>query len=68
MMPRHPKGALVSNREPAGAAGYRLPCRLVDEQVFAGLRERVHGRTVRADQMHPADSIEGSIRSDAIEK
>ena len=25
MMPRHPKGAIVSNSEPVGAAGYRAP-------------------------------------------
>jgi hypothetical protein len=53
MMPLHPKGALVSNSEPVGAAGYR---RLVvlSMRRFSPARERVEW-IVRGDRIHRAD-------------
>ena len=54
-----PSEGSTGEQQRAGRRGWvSFPCPLVDEQVFAGSREGVHGRAVRADQMHPADSIE----------
>ena len=64
-----PSEGSAGEQQRAGRRGWAsFPCLLVDEQVLAGSRERVHGRAVRADQMHPADSIERSIRSNATKK
>ena len=59
-----PSEGSTGEQQRAGRRGWAsFSCLLVDEQVLAGSWEGLHGRAIRADQMHPADSIERIIRS-----